>query len=50
MKNLVISLGFLAVVVGGILLAGGNELFGTISFFGGFVSLYLVDRTMVLGE
>jgi 4-hydroxybenzoate polyprenyltransferase len=50
MKNLVISLGFLAVVVGGILLAGGNELVGTIIFFGGFVSLYLVDRTMVLGE
>ena len=50
MKNVVISLGFLAVVVGGILLAGGNEIVGTISFFGGIVSLFLVDRTIVLGE
>ena len=50
MKNVVISLGFLAVVVGGILLVGGNEFVGTISFFGGMVGLFLVDRTIVLGE
>jgi hypothetical protein len=49
MKKVLVVLGIIGLAIGGILLAGGNDL-GMYIFLGGFATLYLGDKTLALGE
>jgi hypothetical protein len=49
MKKVVLVLSVLSLLVGSILLTGGNE-YGIVGLFFGMVGLSFVDKSIVLGE
>ena len=49
MKNVVLVLSVLSLLLGCVLLTGGNE-YGVVGLFFGIVGLSFVDRSIVLGE
>jgi hypothetical protein len=49
MKKVLVVLGLIGMAVGGILLAGGNDL-GMYVFLGGFACLFIGDKALALGE